>query len=120
MGDVNLVNKSRITLKTNTKTHDMKTNTKLERLDLARNSITDAGAAALALALQENSSVNYLNLESNVVAERGGRALCVAVASNSRLSYLNLSYNAIPSTGQQELRDVWTKAHGGSQLGLHL
>lgn len=50
----------------------------------------------------------------------GGRALCVAVASNSRLSYLNLSYNAIPSTGQQELREVWTKAHGGSQLGLHL
>mmetsp|Transcript_9875 Transcript_9875/g.19965 ORF Transcript_9875/g.19965 Transcript_9875/m.19965 type:complete len:292 (+) Transcript_9875:95-970(+) len=98
----------------------MKTNTKLERLDLARNSITDAGASALALALQENSSVNYLNLESNVVAEKGGRALCMAVASNSRLSYLNLSYNAIPSTGQQELRDVWTKAHGGSQLGLHL
>ena len=44
----------------------------------------------------------------------------MAVASNSRLSYLNISHNAISSTGQQELRDVWTKAHGGSQLGLHL
>ena len=136
----------------------MKTNTELQRLDLARNSITDAGAAALALALHENSSVEYLNLESNVVAEKGDcrrgqtsfshplsrdrpspqpstlacspiapcaclagcRALCLAVASNSRLSYLNISHNAISSTGQQELRDVWTKAHGGSQLGLHL
>ncbi len=42
------------------------------------------------------------------------------VASNNRLSYLNISHNAISTTGQQELRDVWTKAHGGSQLGLHL
>ena len=98
----------------------MKTNTELKRLDLARNSITDAGARALALALHLNSSVEYLNLESNVVAEKGGKALCLAVASNSRLSYLNISHNAISSTGQQELRDVWTKAHGGSQLGLHL
>ena len=55
-----------------------------------------------------------------MVAEKGGKALCLAVASNSRLSYLNISHNAISSTGQQELRDVWTKAHGGSQLGLHL
>ena len=98
----------------------MKTNTELKRLDLARNSITDAGARALALALSLNTSVEYLNLESNVVAEKGGKALCLAVASNSRLSYLNISHNAISSTGQQELRDVWTKAHGGSQPGLHL
>lgn len=98
----------------------MKTNTVLQRLDLARNSITDAGARALALALHLNSSLEYLNLESNVVAEKGGKALCEMVASNNRLSYLNISRNAISSTGQQELRDVWTKAHGGSQLGLHL
>merc|ERR1711959_316203 len=98
----------------------MKTNTVLQRLDLARNSITDAGARALALALHLNSSLEYLNLESNVVAEKGGKALCEMVASNNRLSYLNISHNAISTTGQQELRDVWTKAHGGSQLGLHL
>jgi len=98
----------------------MKTNTVLQRLDLARNSITDAGARALALALHLNSSLEYLNLESNVVAEKGGKALCEMVASNNQLSYLNISHNAISTTGQQELRDVWTKAHGGSQLGLHL
>lgn len=98
----------------------LKTNTELKRLDLARNSIADAGAAALAVALLENSTLEYLNLESNLVAEKGGKALCEAVARNSSLSYLNLSYNAIPNTSQQELRDVWTKAHGGSQLGLHL
>jgi len=51
----------------------MKTNTVLQRLDLARNSITDAGARALALALHLNSSLEYLNLESNVVAEKGGK-----------------------------------------------
>jgi len=98
----------------------LKTNKVMVRLDLARNSIADAGAAALALALHENSTLEYLNLEGNSLAEKGCKALCEAVASNSTLSYLNVMYNGIPSSGQQDLRDVWTKAHGGSQLGLHL
>jgi hypothetical protein len=98
----------------------LKTNTELTRLDLARNSIGDAGSVALALALHENSTLEYINLEGNAVAEKGCRALCEAVKSNSTLSYLNLSYNGIPSSSQQELKDVWAKAHSGAQLGLHL
>jgi len=98
----------------------LKGNKELTRLDLARNSISDAGACALALALRENSTLQYLNLESNVVAEKGGKALCMAVGENKSLSYLNVMYNAIPNSGQQELRELWTQAHQGSQLGLHL
>jgi len=42
------------------------------------------------------------------------------VSSNTTLTYLNLKYNAVPTSGQSELLDLWTKAHDGSQLGLHL
>lgn len=98
----------------------LKTNESLKRLDLARNSIANAGCVALAQALKENTTLEYLNLESNVVAEKGGKALCDAMSTNTTLSYLNVMYNAIPSSGHEELRDLWTKAHGGSQLGLHL
>ena len=45
---------------------------KLERLDLARNQISDAGARALSAAIAVNTTLEYLNLESNVVAEKGG------------------------------------------------
>jgi len=98
----------------------LKDNKELTRLDLARNSIADAGAAALAAALKDNTTLEYLNLESNLVAEKGGKALCEAVSSNTTLTYLNLKYNAVPTSGQSELLDLWTKAHDGSQLGLHL
>jgi len=98
----------------------LKDNKELTRLDLARNSIADAGARALAAALRENTKLEYLNLESNVVAEKGGKALCEAVAVNSSLSYLNVMYNAFSIGVQQEMRDLWTKQHSGSQLGLHL
>lgn len=52
----------------------LKDNKELTRLDLARNSIADAGARALAAALRENTKLEYLNLESNVVAEKGEHA----------------------------------------------
>lgn len=98
----------------------LKTNDSIKRLDLARNQISDDGCAALALAMGLNQTVEYLNLESNMITERGGLQMSRALLANSTLTYLNLSQNAIPASIQQEVRDVWTRAREGSQLGLHL
>lgn len=49
----------------------LKNNTSVERLDLARCRIADAGAVALAQALAENTRLEYLNLESNTFGEKG-------------------------------------------------
>ena len=92
---------------------------KLERLDLARNQISDAGARALSAALAENTTLEYLNLESNHVAERGGRSFVDCVRQNTTLTYLNLNYNSIPSALQQEIREGWAEGRSSS-LGLHL
>ena len=92
---------------------------KLERLDLARNQISDAGARALSAAIAVNTTLEYLNLESNHVAERGGRSFVEAITGNTTLSYLNLTYNAIPASLQQEIREGWASGRE-STLGLHL
>lgn len=52
----------------------LKGNSTVQRLDLARNNIGDAGACALAQMLCTNSSIEYLNLESNEFGERGARS----------------------------------------------
>jgi len=97
----------------------LRANTKLERLDLARNEISDEGAAALANMLHENSTLEYVNLDSNSISEKGGKAFCRAVSANSTLQYLNLMNNAIPSSYQARLRHTWT-AGRESMMGLHL
>ena len=79
----------------------LKHSTKLTRLDLARNQISDEGAIALATALCANSSIEYLNLESNNLSGTAGSAFCKAVEDNSSLQYLNIMYNALPTTAQQ-------------------
>mmetsp|Transcript_27194 Transcript_27194/g.87309 ORF Transcript_27194/g.87309 Transcript_27194/m.87309 type:complete len:285 (-) Transcript_27194:158-1012(-) len=96
----------------------LKHSTKLTRLDLARNQISDEGAIALATALCANSSIEYLNLESNNLSGTAGSAFCKAVEDNSSLQYLNIMYNALPTTAQQMLRDSWSKSR--SNIGLHL
>lgn len=59
----------------------MKTNSSVQRLDLARNILGDAGAMALASMLSENSTLEYLNLESNTFGERGAcRCYCQYLA----------------------------------------
>jgi len=58
----------------------------VKRLDLARNQITDQGAKALALALQENSTLEYLNLESNMIGEKGAAATPLPLPSPLCLS----------------------------------
>lgn len=93
----------------------MKANTSVERLDLARCRIAEAGAMALADMLQANSTLEYLNLESNTLGQRGGTAFLKALSSNTSVQYLNLMYASVPASIQDSIRNAWT--HG---IGLHL
>ena len=53
----------------------MKANASLQKLDLERNKITDAGASALAEALKANSSLQELVLDDNQITVVGAAAL---------------------------------------------
>lgn len=98
----------------------LKGNSTVQRLDLARNNIGDAGACALAQMLCTNSSIEYLNLESNEFGERAGHAFVQAVGQNSALTYLNLKENAVTGAVQEALRDKWQASRpDGHGVGLH-
>jgi len=96
----------------------LKANTTVERLDLARNQINDAGTTALAAMLATNSTIEYLNLESNTFGERGGTAILDALATNTSVQYLNLMYNGIPTSTQGAIRQAWQTS--GRGVGLQL
>ena len=100
----------------------LKANTRVHRLDLARNQIADAGACALAAMLSSNNTIEYLNLESNTFGERGGNAFLDVLRDserrNSSLQYLNLMYNSVPNSTQAAIRQAWQGANRG--VGLHL
>ena len=67
------------------------------------NQIGATGAAALAKALEFNSSLTSLNLSDNEIKEKGAAALAKALKSNSSLTSLNLNANQIKDTGATAL-----------------
>ena len=84
----------------------MKTNTVLQRLDLARNSITDAGEPApeptrrrLTLALTLTIADAGEPLTLSLTLTPGARALALALHLNSSLEYLNLESNVVAEKG---------------------
>ena len=62
------------------------------------NNIGDTGAAALAKALESNSSLTSLDLHENNIEDTGA-ALVKALESNLSLTFLNLGSNQIGYTG---------------------
>lgn len=58
---------------------------KLRSLDADGNSMTDAGAAAIAASLQENSTLTEINLASNYIAVPGATAIAQCVQSSGLL-----------------------------------
>ncbi len=75
--------------------HLPQTNPKLTSLDLEGNGIGDAGATALATALQTNTTLTSLNLECNGIGAAGATALATALQTNTTLTELNLEHNDI-------------------------
>ena len=65
--------------------------------------INNAGAQALAAALQVNQSIQSLNLHGNQIGDAGARALGAALQVNQTIQSLNLELNQIGSTGAQAL-----------------
>ena len=94
----------------------MKSNTSVNRLDLARNNIGDAGAYALARMLEVNTTLNYLNLESCPFGDVGGEAFVGALRANTAVQYLNLKESVMTPTVQDALKAQW----GSRGIGLHL
>jgi len=69
----------------------------LTSLNLARNDIGPAGAAALGLALCSNTALSSLMLNGNDIGDAGATALAEALHGNCALTSLNLSGNELSS-----------------------
>ena len=74
-------------------------NSTLKVLDLSNNSISDAGAVALAQALHHNSTLKELYLYNNSISDAGAVALAQALHHNSTLKELYLYNNSISDAG---------------------
>ena len=81
----------------------------LKRLELSNNSISDAGAVALAQALHHNSTLTYLSLCNNSISDAGAVALAEALHHNSTLTLLKLyGSNGIGEEGTHQLVQALT------------
>ena len=80
-------------------------NQTLQRLDLQDNQIGEAGALAIAKAIEHNPqiSLQYLNLRNNQIGNAGTKGLARALKKNQSLQILDLAVNAIGSPGAQAL-----------------
>ena len=74
-------------------------NSTLKELHLSNNSISDAGVVALAQALHHNSTLKELYLYNNSISDAGAVALAQALHHNSTLKRLDLCNNSISDTG---------------------
>jgi Ran GTPase-activating protein (RanGAP) involved in mRNA processing and transport len=77
----------------------------IRSLILSYNCITEEGASALALMLQEGSSLEHLDLEGNHINLEGTQAIAQVVPS-TRLSSILLSYNS----SESPKLSCWTQA----------
>ena len=68
----------------------LKTNSSLERLNLARCGIGSSGGVELGAALKRNKTLRYLDLSRNKLGDDGVRGLSAGVENNSSLEELRL------------------------------
>ena len=103
----------------------MKTNTVLQRLDLARNSITDAGEPAPEPLLRRLTRTLTLNptttdagepLTLGLTLTPGARALALALHLNSSLEYLNLESNVVAEKGGKVRVRVRIRSEGQGRV----
>ena len=91
----------------------------LERLDLYGNRIGDAGAMALATALQTNTSLKALDLRLNKIGDAGAKDLATALHTNTSLTTLDLHGNIIRDAGAKDLATALLTNISLTTLDLH-
>ena len=92
---------------------------KTAKLYLGDNSIGDAGATALAGALENNMVLTKMYLGGNTISNAGAAALAKALEKNTVLTRLGLHYNTIGDAGATALAEALEKNTVLTQLGLH-
>ena len=80
----------------------------LTEVNFADTGIHDAGAAAISMALRENSSLTSLDLGCNSIGDVGASSLSQALTVNSSLTSLYLGYNSIGEAGASSLSQALT------------
>ena len=96
----------------------LQVNQTIQSLNLEFNQIGSTGAQALAAALQVNQSIQSLNLHGNQIGDAGARALGAALQVNQTIQSLNLGYNLIRDTGAQALGKALQVNHTLQMLNL--
>jgi hypothetical protein len=85
---------------------EIKGNTTLKQLNLARNPIVFAGAQALSEALASNASLTTLGLERSDLGPAGARAVAEALRTNTSLTELSMEFNEIGVGGAQAIGEA--------------
>ena len=71
----------------------LKVNTAVTQVSLEKNSIGDAGCAALTEALKVNTAIAHVNLARNNIGDAGCAALAEALKVNTAVIHVNLENN---------------------------
>ena len=80
----------------------LQVNQTIQSLNLSNNHIGNTGAQALGTALKVNQSLQSLNLKNNCITA-GSRALATGLKVNQAIQSLDLTYNQIGDVGAQAL-----------------
>ncbi|CAH3195902.1 unnamed protein product, partial [Porites evermanni] len=81
----------------------LETNTTLTNLNLAHNNLGFAGAESLAAALKTNTTLTNLDLSWNNLGPAGAELLATALKTNTTLTNLNLSRSKLGPAGAESL-----------------
>ncbi|KAI3384165.1 hypothetical protein SNEBB_008199 [Seison nebaliae] len=77
----------------------LKEETKIKRLSLRFNRITDLGAQMLAEFLKADKSITHLDLMGNDIGEEGARELGIVLEKNGSVIFINLNGNPLGKFG---------------------
>ena len=80
-------------------------NTKIQKLDMSDNYISDDGTAIISDTLVINESLKEVNLELNSITQQGAKSLSEAIQVTKILQILDLSYNSISDDGAATISD---------------
>ena len=80
-------------------------NTKIQKLDMSHNSISNNGTAVICDILMINESLREINLKGNSITQQGAITLSKAIQVSNTLQKLNLSVNKISDDGAAAISD---------------